>query len=116
MDVDEFVEGFFRRLGDRGVIAVSGIVNEVVETSRSKGLQRLLHLFDEKVQVAYAAGVELEGNTLRSMCLDGGNGCFGFCLICAIGEDHVHAAPCQAFDRVAADAAAAAGDDCDLAR
>ena len=45
---------------------------------------------------------------------DGSGGGFGFCLICAVGEDHVDAPACQRLDRVAADAAAAAGDDRDL--
>ncbi len=114
MDVVELVHFLFGRLQDRGVVAGAGIVDEKVEALAAPALQHRADIVHESIEGGDIAGIELQGGGLAAERFDFRDDLVGLFAVGIIGEDHVDAITGEADDGVAAEAAAAAGDDCDF--
>lgn len=114
VDVHQRVEFLLGRLGDRLAQAGAGIVDEIVEAvALPVFLQRLLQCRDEGRECGDGAGVERERGGTTACGLDLGDGRLRLVGARTIGEDDVDALAGEVERGVAAEAAAAAGDEGD---
>jgi hypothetical protein len=115
VDVHQRVEHRFRGLGEGVVGAGPGVVDQVVEALSAPGLpERRAHLGDEAVEARDVAGIQAQGQGLAAQGLDLGHGGVGLVAAAMVGQDHVAAPAGDVEGGVAAQAAAAAGDQGDL--
>src|SRR6185312_3022477 len=101
-------------LGERRVHADAGVVDEVIEPlALPVRAQRFGDLHDEGVETFAVADVQLQRDRAAVGGFDRGDHGVGFFAAAAIREDHVGALRGQLQRHVAAEAAAAAGDQGD---
>jgi vitamin B12 transporter len=115
MDVHQAVEFRFGGLGEGGVDADAGIVDEVVEALAPPGFgQDGFHRLGEGAERGDVAGIEAQRHRLAAQRGDLRHRAFGLGPIGMIGQQNVAAAPGDGQGGVAAQAPAGAGDQGDL--
>ena len=114
MHVDQFVELRFRRLGKAGVPAGTRVVDEKVELlALPAAFEHLTHLLNEGIEALAVGHVERQRHRPADHGLDLRHHSLGLAAIGAVRDDDVGALFGQFQYGVPAQAAAAAGDECD---
>lgn len=115
MDVDDAVELRFGSFSERSAECMAGVVDEEIETIAAPVSQRASDFGDELVEGGGIAGIEAKCGGFSCHGFGFADEAFGFLLIRAVGEDEIDAVAGEIDGGVAAEPAAGAGDDGDLA-
>src|SRR3546814_3417012 len=113
MNPIERIEFLFLRVQETHAAGIAGAVDEVVYFLAAKSLECLLDADDKCVEAAGITRIQLERYGLAASFLDQADDLVGFRPVRVVGEDRSDAATGERFDGGAAQAAAAAGNQCD---
>ncbi len=115
MDVHQPVELRLGGIGDQCIIAVSGIVHEMVERFARPGFAQRCSQTTSKVgEAGNLAGVELQRHRLAAHALDFGDDSLCVFAAALIGEDDIAAVTGDVESGIAAETAAGAGNEGNL--